>query len=204
MQLTRKVLTVGKLLKGVGDSRYEMNKLRIDPGKKYAEATNGHWLVRVPLESMPADELPKGYREVKDPISLDNEQTEKLLKGISRKPKNPLDGFQRCVAYSNEGDTQKISFSADTNGDTTSFELGTPGNWPDTGKAMPETKVKARVTVNAEYLVKLIQACQARDRDKINMVRIEFYGDEKPVRLIFPDGESETVALLMPVDENRA
>ena len=208
MQLTRKVLTVGKLLKGAEDTRYPLSKLRIDPEKKYAECTNGHWLVRVPLESLPADDLPVGYQEVKDPIYLDYDQTQTLLKRIPRNPHIPMCGFQRCTAFSNGGDTQKISFSADvragSNADSTSFGLDIPeSNWPDTGKVIPRGEPKAKVTISADYLLDLLNACKTTEKKKANMVRLEFFGDGKPIRMTFKAGgdPARTVAILMPMHD---
>ena len=206
MQLTKRVLTVGKLLRGSDqDSRYLYSKLRIDPEKKYAECTNGHWLVRVPLESLPADDLPVGYQEVKDPIYLDHDQTQDLLKRIPRNPTLPILKFQRCVGFEKENGNTRISFSADTDGNALTIGMETdPGNWAPTDKVIPEGKPKARFSLSPTYLLDLIRACQSGDRLSPGMVTFEFFGDEKPVNLRFSGNTDhgkpkETLAVLMPM-----
>lgn len=206
MQLTKRVLTVGKLLKKTEDSRYLFSKLKIDPEKGYAEATNGKWLVRVPLDSGNTDQsMPEGFLPVKDSIFLTFEQTADLLKKIPKNPINPALSVQRSTAYHVNTENIGITFSADSNGNSTSMEMEKVEDrqWPETEKVFPKGE-SVKTTVSADLLLDLIKNCKGTQKRTPNMVRIEIYPTDekfqKPVKFSFSgDNEKETMAILMPV-----
>jgi len=210
MQLTKRVLTVGKLLKGSDqDSRYVYSKLRIDPDKGYAECTNGHWLVRVPLERFDdTAEFPKGYQEVKDLIYLDFQQTQDLLKRIPKNPLIPILKFQRCVGFEKENGNTRISFSADTEGNALTIGMETdPGQFPPTEKIWPKKEPLIKFHLSGKLLTDLIKTCDSGGKRGSGLVTFEVFGAQEAVKLSFP-GEprdkdtKDTTALLMPMHRN--
>jgi len=166
----------------------------------YTEVTNGHYVVRV---STPKDgkklveEFPFGIG--KKPVELEKNGciiSSKFAKAVSDAiPKKPtLPVLENTVTVESAKDD--IEFAV-TDLDVTRFLRGrkVDSKFPDIDAAIPKQNSEHVVSVNPDYLIKILQQFK---KMKIETVRFDFYDENQPIKITGKDDkEQECFALLM-------
>ncbi|MFA5013985.1 MAG: hypothetical protein WC549_00395 [Actinomycetota bacterium] len=167
-----------------------------------AIATDGYSLIETELPHIDNVETklpPTGNQYINgETMLISAVQLSKVLTNIPNKPKLPILGYAWTAKSSNEKTVKIVSSDLET---TNAPEIMTiEGNYPDYNKVKPVTEVKAKITVNAKYLIKLLQAVIKTDPDQINnIVTIEVRSEKEPIVIKNGNGEnSKTYAMQMP------
>lgn len=183
------------------DARYYQNGVHIT--KNYTEVTNGHYAVRV---STPKDkekiveEFP--LLEGKKPVELKEGGcviSSTFAKAVGDAiPKNQdLPVLENTVTV--ESGDDDVEFAV-TDLEVTRFLRGKKlfGKFPNIDAAIPKEDGKFIISVNADYLIKILQQYK---KMKIETVQLDFYGEDLAIKLsgTDKDKDQDCSAVLMPV-----
>jgi len=160
---------------GVKDARPYIRDPHLDVENKCLIATDGHKLVRIPVEVSPAD--------TSGPVPLD---------AIKDARKRKLESAEIVC---NEDATL---IDSDSGKPLAHYERVDNGKFPDYEWVLPDDSEKPVISVylNAQYVLELAQALSA-GRGKEPVIRLDIFDNSRPVRVV-AENEPDRVGVVMP------
>ena len=160
---------------GVKDVRVHIRDPHLDVENKCLVATDGHKLVRIPVEVSTAD--------TSGPVPLD---------AIKDARKRKLESAEIVC----NGDATLVDPNSGKH--LAHYDRVDYGNFPDYERVLPDDSEKpiASVLLNARYLLELAQALSVR-RGEEPVVRLDIFDDSRPVRVV-AENEPDRVGVVMP------
>jgi len=205
MLLNKRNLEIVKIA-GSDDARYPMNSLFIDVEAKRTVATDGHRLVTVSLpEGVKDEDFPQVNGLTASPLAknclLPTEAVEKVLKAVPKKPALHISSYVAIDGVKTDADETLAHLCVtDLEAPQVFTVRKKEGSFPDYRQLFPKTPATARISVNASYLVEILQIAKCYD-DRNSMVEIQFRGSDQPlvIRAHGKDTNQLFKALLMPL-----
>lgn len=174
---------------------------------EYSEATQGHYLVRVPAETMKAEDFP-----VVPGMGGGPEKSEFLVKAgalleASKRLKKSTIPICNTIHVGTDPEGNPVLTTTDLDNSTPARSLKPEGTFPNTDKVIPDKEtLPIRLTVNAAYLAKLcnfavkygltrtstitLMLPQPGEKDNVEVI--------KPIRAEFQSENGPVLIVLMP------
>lgn len=193
MLLTKAELGLAKLA-DKEEWRYTMNAIAVTPNETMV--TNGHYAVRVKHDPLSDDNFPEtpGLTHANPngtPILIRREAALAALAAVPKKTTIPA--IER-VAIGEDG-----KLYVNTLDTVQSFKSETTGQFPNIDAVMPAGEPVATVTLAAKYVRLLADYMTAQGGRDRTIVKISFYGPDKPVKFESKTAAGqEVVTILMP------
>jgi len=138
------------------EGRYALTGIHITA--KHAEATNGHILMRVPHDDMPAEDFPavdkaNHGKPVPDGFIMPLEAVKNALKALPRKSTIPV--LTRALLTGNGAADTAVLTTTDLESSQTATIKGLGGKFPDADKVIASRESRISVCFSATYLKSL-------------------------------------------------